>query len=938
MAEPAIPREEHHVDKFTSGRISAYVKPGSPLPRHPFFEACDRIDAAVKLFSRALVDLEVRFLERAKTALDETKRAANVFTFDDLLGRMDEALDGPEAGALIRAVKRRYKAVLIDEFQDTDPVQYRIFHRIYKGDAAPFFLIGDPKQSIYGFRGADIFTYFRAARDAGDNAHTLGVNWRSSPGQVAAVNTLFQNVPRPFLFERIAFEPVAPAPTAVEGVAPGPERAPLEVRFVPRESAELGRREQITARFAAETLPDLVASDMTRLLEEPISEGRPPLPSRAAVLVRTNEQARRMQDALKAQGIEGVIWGASSIFHSEEAAELAWLLAALEDPGNLPKRMAALSTSILGLGAPDIAGLRGDTPGLDAWSRRMTHARRLLVSRGVMPMFHHLLSVVVEQETIGARILKTPGGERKMTNLRHLAELLGQKAAEDGLGISGLCHWFSGVRSAEAGEPGVSGETELRLESDEDAVRIITVYKAKGLEFDLVYCPYLWNGLHGVVGDGFVYHDAAQDGRAILDLGTEEIAEHRAQAAVEEMAEGLRLAYVALTRARYRTVAVWGAFHGAERSPLGYLLHHPGGDAGLGELARTIETLDDDALRAGIDRLSERSRGAILRTGFHTAPPAPPGEGRPRSSELFCRRLERPLPQGGATWSFTSLTSGSAEVKDWEDGADRDEAVDEVAPTRRETEAGPGSGPPLIAFERGARAGRFIHAVFEHLDFAETSPGHLEKVVADQLAAYGFGPEWLGPVSRGVAQTLEAPLAADDPRRKLKNLAGEAVVKELEFLFPLEADQEVGIATRLSDHGASLPLRYADDAGKLDQQVLGGFMKGFIDLLFSHDGRFYIADYKSNYLGQRNEDYGQEALERCMASHSYYLQYLIYTVAAHRFLGLRVPGYDYDRHFGGVYYLFVRGISPRTGVFFDRPEKALVSALSDCLSLKEVRP
>jgi exodeoxyribonuclease V beta subunit len=873
-------------------------------------EACRRLvaahDALLDCFARRASALRARLLAQARDDLEARKRRLEVQCYDDLLLRLCAALEDPRRGDVLAAALRAdYPAVLVDEFQDTDPVQYAILRRIWGGQGLPVFLVGDPKQAIYGFRGADVFAYLRARREA-KGPYPLDVTWRAAPRLVEALNALFGRAPHPFLLPQIDFRSAKAAAAAKHTplTGTGDGDAPLRLWvFDGAANKKEEARDRAARAVAAEVarLLALGACGAARLGEGPLGGGD------VAVLVRTNEEGRRVREALTACGVASVQQAVDSVFHAPAAAEVERVLLAVAEPANAALVRAALATTLLGATGEALVQLAADE---EAWARRVEAFQRwhaLWRTHGFARMFHTLLA----EEGVAARLLALPDGERRLTDVLHLAELLAERARAQPGGLDGLVEWFA-ERRAERGDASDDAQ-QLRLESDEQLVTIVTIHKSKGLEYPIVFCPFLWDGwLQAGEHAALEFHDPAADDRPCLDLGSPQQAAAAPLARREELAERLRLLYVALTRARERCYVVWGRLPGAETSPLAWLLHPPGpADDPVAALARHVESLDAAAWRAPLDRLAEEANGAIAVEPL----PAPASPGRPVCSAAPAALAARPFTgQVSAPWSvvsFSSLTAGSgAETPDYDAGPPAPRA--------------PAGRRDAFAFPRGARAGSCLHAILERIDFTDTDLAARRTVVEAALAAHGFEREWAPAVCDLLARTLATALDAKGTIR-LERVARADRRDEIEFHYPLAGLRPAALRRLLDAHGIPTgPLGVAGSS-------LRGYMKGFIDLVFACDGRYWIADYKSNWLGDAPEDYAAERLPAVMAAHGYHLQYLIYTVVVHRWLRQRLAGYDYDTHVGGVFYLFLRGLDPASGpargVFHARPGRALVEAL-----------
>jgi exodeoxyribonuclease V beta subunit len=933
-------------EKFTTPVLARSANKGRTPPSHPFFEACDDLESArehlVSALEGRLVRLKADLVAFVRSELPRRKARANVQSFDDLLMRLDSALDGPNSAALARLIRSRYRAVLIDEFQDTDPVQYRIFRKVYHDTGEPLFLIGDPKQSIYAFRGADIYAYLGAVTDAGDRSYTLETNWRSDPMLIEAVNHLFEpaRMRAPFVFEEIGYVRVEPSRDTDRLFGEKVEGA-LEVLVVPRDGENTTADGVIRKSWAWRNLPGMCASEIAHLLASDAhivedDDERPVSPGDVAVLVRMNRQARDMQAALRALSIPSVLRSPASVFETVEADEVEKVVRAMGAPQGAGTVRVALSTSLFGLSASDLASLGQDEEAWESWMESFRSWNETWARRGFVRAFRTML----DESEVRSRLLGLVDGERRLTNVLHLGELLHVASSRSGLGPGALAGWLARMRAAPSGE--VAGdEAQIRLESDERAVQLVTIYKSKGLEYPLVYLPDLWDGrlLRGGSETGPVlFHDPVLR----LDIGSPSIEDHRTRAAHEARAENLRLLYVALTRARHRTTVFWGGFNESDTSPLGYLLHHRPGD-GTSATARTeahVGSLDDARMLEELEELERSSSGSIFVRPV-TAEPGPaytPPTADHR--ELACRTPSR---TPGTLWGLTSFSRLASARRPLslpaEQGRDHDEMAEEI----------PGAPAPspepvvLDAFPRGAGPGTFLHEVLEELDFPAADDDAIHDLVGRKLAAHGMDPDaWTGPVSRSISDVIRTRLPGASGL-SLERIPASRRIAEMEFLFPVALAREaVGstmIAAALSRHAREpVPGTYPDAVAALDFVPARGFLRGFVDLVFEHEGRWYVVDYKSNHLGSTHEDYGPGPLARAMAHGHYFLQYHLYALALHRHLALRLPGYDHETHMGGVYYLFLRGMSPgrSTGIFHDRPPLALIDELSDLVG--EVEP
>ncbi|MET0154117.1 MAG: exodeoxyribonuclease V subunit beta [Candidatus Binatia bacterium] len=929
--------EDVRFQHLSRSGLAAGTKKGFRPPTHRFFDLCEelwRIDRAIvaSLAARELA-LKRELVREVPRKIALRKGRRSLLSFDDLLQRVHEALHGEHGGDLAGRIRARYAAALVDEFQDTDAVQYEIFKRVWLDAGEPLVLVGDPKQAIYAFRGADVHTYL-VGQKAATARHALTVNHRSDPGLLRALNLFFGRSADPFLVPGIEYVAVDAPADRIDVLGPPDEMtAPLRILFLPSDDGR-GSRGYLNRERIAE-LPLAVAADIVRLLERRLAIPerasamlRPVHPGDIAVLCRTNLQARTVQEALHALGIPTVLSGDRSVFESAEAHDLLTVLSAAADPTNAKLVRAALATSLIGLSANRLCevGARDEE-----WDR---HATRFLewntdwIRHGFMRMMRRILDD--EQPgggKIAAAVLGLPQGERRLTNVLHLAELLHESALSGHRGPHELVDWLR----HEIDDAGAAGElapekAQIRLESDAEAVVLTTIHKAKGLEWPFVYCPYLWVKSEPF-GDDLKhvrYHD--DDGRLALDLGSADLAAHRQLASGEARAENLRLLYVALTRARHQCSLVWGGFKTAKESSLGHFLAPP-----------RVDTRKDASMLRELESLARESGGTIAIRKLALDGPAYRGEARSRD-DLELARFERGTLDGSwRTASFTALAAADRRLStSAREGFDLDEV--DVEPRAVDT-ASEGEVSPLADFPAGARAGSLLHEILERIDFARRDRSELGRVIEERLAGFGFDPGWKGPLERALEALLETTLRAGELRLRLVDVPLECRSSEMEFTLPLGSEsarsrlRPESLGAVFSAHpSAAVPIGYADRVAALGFREVAGYLRGYVDLVFEHAGRFFLVDWKSNFLGSAVDGYRRDRLAVAMASHHYILQYHLYVAMLDRYLRRRRSHYDYDRHFGGVLYVFLRGVVPRgdgeTGVYFDHPPARRIAALS----------
>ncbi|EJL08180.1 exodeoxyribonuclease V subunit beta [Pseudomonas chlororaphis] len=910
-------------------------------PDHPALDAM----AGLKVALDALPSPDAAVLQHAArwvgARFEEEKRRRAEMGFDDMLLRLDAALQAEGGERLATLIREQFPVALIDEFQDTDPVQYRIFESIYRiEDNNPetgLFLIGDPKQAIYAFRGADIYTYLRARQATSGRLHTLGTNFRSSHAMVKAVNHVFERAESreqgrgAFLFrEKNGENPVPFLSVASQGRK---EQLQREGQVVPALNVwHLSSEQAISGALYRQQLAAACASEIVALLNGGqqasagfARDGQPfkgLLPADIAILVRDGKEAQAVRGELAARGVRSVyLSDKDSVFAAQEAHDLlAWLKACAEPDIERPLR-AALASITLNLPLVELERLNQDEL---AWESRVMQFRgyRLIWrTQGVLPMLRRLLHDFQLPQALIAR----SDGERVLTNLLHLSELLQQAAAELDGEQALIRHLAEHLAlSGQAGE-----EQILRLESDEQLVKVVTIHKSKGLEYPLVFLPFICSA-KPVDGSRLPLHYHDESGKAQVTLRpTPELI---AQADDERLAEDLRLLYVALTRAQH---ACWLGVADLKRgnhnssvlhlSALGYLL---GGGALLNESSGLARWLQD--LQQGCEAMSVSEMPSASDSRFHP----------PRNDATLLAPLA-PKRRAAENWWIASysalrisdsLGAGNTEAPESPQAQKLfdDERLDPDAP--REVVA---SGADIHRFPRGPNPGTFLHGLLEWAGdegFA-ADPVAIEDAIARRCNRRGW-QGWIKTLSDWLRHLLQLPLPAGAGRSPVVLAQLSQYRVEMEFWFAshkvdvLKLDELVRQYTH-----QGVPRVTAEPV------LLNGMFKGFIDLTFEHQGRYYVADYKSNWLGVDDAAYTEQAMEQSILDNRYDLQYVLYLLALHRQLRARLADYDYDRHMGGALYLFLRGTgSASRGVFFTRPPRELIERLDRLFQGKPEQP
>ena len=868
---------------------------------HALGEAISRLAASARWtrgqLERRYAELLVRGAGQVDRALQERKLADARASYDDLIVRVRDGLQGPAGERLAAQLRLTWKAALIDEFQDTDRDQYAIFARAFAAGDRPLFLVGDPKQAIYSFRGADIAAYLEACGDS-TRRYALLENRRSAAGLVAAMNHLLGSHPNPFMNPQIGFSRVAGGTNAALQSRSGTRAAPLQWRWLSGEG-------RMNKRDAEPLAVQWTEKEIARLLGEGargalilVQPGRPPRPvsgSDIAVLTGTHRESELVRIALQRRGIGCTVQTLQSVLAGEEARDMAILMRAVARPAD-PRRMkAALATRLVGESASAIAALDADVLRWDACVAEFERYGALARAGGWLAAWQALLI----ERGVAPRHLGDADGPRRLTNLRHLAELIDTRIDRDGLSLEAAAERLL-RKTLEAGNQ----ERELRLESDEALVRVMTVYGAKGLEFPIVFCPFLWSARAPTrdAGDTDIplYHD---ERGLVADLGSEDFAAHEACARAERMEESIRLAYVAMTRAQACCYVACGVFNRSEQAPLTWLLHGARCEgpavSAMADLKARYSATMAPRLRAELLELAAGS-GGTMEVSERDAD-GPPQDLAPREwpADAGPRHFARTLrPRTMA--SFSSMAALADPER-----PDHDEHLHDAfaAPPRPVSPEPPGS---TETFPRGARAGSCLHALFERV-----APSSLRGIASSDRA----------PGRLDDNPTLHALVVATLREHGIASgFAGAA--------FQLLCNT---LLTRLSP--AVPPLAHIGERQRLTElafhaRIPSGYLKGYIDLVFAHAGRFFIVDYKSNTLA----GYEPAQLERVMTEELYELQYRLYSAALAEYLRRRLPRYRHEEHFGGVFYLFCRGMHPSTGfsrgVYFARPNEEALEQLS----------
>ena len=825
-------------------------------------------------------------------------------SFDDLLRLFCEALQGPQGNELAEMIRFQYPFAMIDEFQDTDSQQYAIFSKIYRDNPEKntgFIMIGDPKQAIYRFRGADIFTYLKASDEA-QSRFELTKNYRSEKNLVDGVNALFDFPQSPFIYQNINFTAVDSRDDHLRFYLNG--EAEPAYRFYLTESDKVNKTEmakicaisiQHWLKSAAENQAVFQNEDTCKTLQ----------PANIAILVKNRYEAADVIQELQKLGIASVyLSDQSSVFDSHVAVELLRILKACLNVAERPI-LNAIATALFGLNAADIHQIRQNEADWQRWADSFAQYQQTWQRQGILVMLHQILL----EQGISERLLSQATGERDLTDFLHLVEIL-QQAATLHESEAALLSWFEKQIQGEGRQ-----EAQIRLESERQLVKIVSIHKSKGLEYDLVWLPFLAvPSKIPTAGDMNVYYSKERD-ETLWDMENRNL-----NALYEEtFAEELRLLYVALTRAKYQMAFALPAQFDKKWNALHYVLSQ-------GEIGKEIAlsaTKDTETL---LQTFKEKMQDNVEICTKPNLEAFPALSINTKNDELKAAEFTGNIEQDWRITSFTSIEQGHRrqnyftesvgkkhvvfdDTKDY----DSQNSIEISTALLNENESS------ILDLPRGKQVGTALHRHFENCYFSDLA--NTEEI--DKLRqSLQLDETFTEPLQNWLQQISHTPLS-NEIEIALADLANKDCIKEMPFYLAIREHFDVEAfnrALKAHHHLPSEPLQF---------EQIQGMVRGSIDLVFRHNGKYYLVDYKSNFLGSTLADYNQEALKKKMLHSHYDWQYLIYTLALHRYLQSVVPHYDYARDFGGVFYLFLRGMNgePQSGVFYDRPSVELITEL-----------
>lgn len=905
---------EDIVKYFTQSAVDNNAAKEKTPQRSVILEALDRLVAEYQqtLSADLLRKLILyHYRQGIRQKLLEYKRNHQEKSFDDLLRLLCEALQSPQGEQLAEMIRFQYPFAMIDEFQDTDAQQYAIFSKIYRENSpqnSGFIMIGDPKQAIYRFRGADIFTYLKAAKQA-DERFSLSKNYRSEADVVAGVNALFNFEKSPFIYADIEFTPVAARDDHRRFYLNG-ETEPA-YRFYLTENSGKKLDKTALARICAISIQHWLKSAVeNQAVFKDETTGKTLQAADIAVLVRDKNEAALVKDELQRLGIASVyLSDQSSVFDSPAAKALVLILKACLNVAERPI-LNAIATALFGLNATEIHQIQHNEQDWQRWAESFAQYQQTWQRQGVLPMLHRILL----EQGIAERLLSQASGERDLTDFLHLAEIL-QQAETLHDSEAALLSWFEKQIQGEGRQ-----EAQIRLESERQLVKIVTIHKSKGLEYDLVWLPFLAVPTRDPNKSEMHFYYAESQDLILWDMQNR----HLDAVCQETFAEELRLLYVALTRAKYQMAFALPTEFDKKWNPLLYVLSQ-------GEIGSNLTFEQDYETLPLLEQFKARMPNVQIERA-ETLQPLPPLTLSTQEDELSVAQFHGNIEQDWRITSFTAIEQAhrwahfmqqSAVKKSvvFDETKDYDNQIEEENSSSISTALDAPQTSRILDFPHGTQVGTLLHRYLEKNEFnALSNATAIEKLCQELQLDNAF----IAPLQQWFEDIAHTPLS-DFGDLTLANLAKSDCIKEMSFYLAIRDHFDVaGFNQALKSHH-HLPSE------PLQLETLQGMVRGTIDLVFRHQGKYYLLDYKSNFLGDTQADYAPKALENAMLHHHYDWQYLLYTLALHRYLQQVDRHYDYEQNFGGVFYLFLRGMNgeAQSGVFFDRPSLALIQALEE---------
>ncbi|MFP3028818.1 MAG: exodeoxyribonuclease V subunit beta [Arsenophonus sp.] len=888
----------------------------SNVPEHKVFIAIDNLlqqslTLRNLIISKAIINVRQRILK-------EKKRRGEI-GFDDLLSHLDQALHAEAGDQLANVIRNHYPVVMVDEFQDTDPQQYRIFQRIYHGkNHCCLLFIGDPKQAIYAFRGADIFTYLKAKNQI-ESHYTLDINRRSSSRMVAAVNQLFSLAKNPFLFEQIPFNTVDSVSSNqnLSFIHKTERLSALNFNYLNKEFVSTLDYQQTMAYQCASQICDWLKESENGTtwlyrgdLKQPVTAGD------IMVLVRSRHEAAIIREALNKFNISSVfLSNQESVFATHEAREILWLLQAMISPEKEQNLRCGLATRLIGLSAQDIEKLNQDE---NQWEMRVEEFANYLLIWQRHGIFSALRAIMINHRIAENLLIDHMDGERRLMDLMHLTELL-QEAELQLESEHALIRWLA----HQIEQPDLLVENQqIRLKNDNHLVSISTIHKSKGLEYPIIWLPFACQFSQKKLA---AFHDR-DNFQLCLDLTQHK--ESIKLANEERLAEDLRLLYVALTRSVYHcSVGIAPLVKGRLNRESGYTDLH---QSALGYLLQNGQPGNATLLCNALGKLVSENISITPINNIKLSPWYPK---KNKPMKLLAKNFTGQIQNTWRVTSYSGLTYHDRNsfsdkisindinieigIQDLAPKINADAQVDALLVQGEITDRS------VHTFPKGVTAGIFLHSLLELLPFNQHPQ---ESWLAKKLEQSCFSADWVKVLKIWLINIFNTPLLNDG--FSLSKIRPDHQLNEMQFHLSIEKLLLPSSLDMLANRYDVLSQR----CQPFSFEPVMGVLNGYIDLVFFYKDKFYLLDYKSNCLGENAMAYSKEAIENAMIDHRYDLQYQLYTLAMHRYLQNRLPNYDYKKNFGGVIYLFLRGVdanNPGYGIYHTIPTYAFINSLDE---------
>ncbi|WP_434777799.1 exodeoxyribonuclease V subunit beta [Neisseria sp. Ec49-e6-T10] len=860
------------LDKLIVKNLQANCKKGKELPLEKltdftiFEHLCTYLAHLEQAEQNELSILKFKLYRFLNQKLVEFNQAHKQRRFDDLLLELYQALSLPQNHFLPKTLAQKWPIALIDEFQDTDPIQYAIFSKIFVQAAQALFLVGDPKQAIYKFRGADIFAYLQASQEA-DNHYTLDINYRTHQNLLTQISALFAQHSAPFVLPQIQYTQIAANRHQSDLT---PIQSGLSIQWLHSEPENQLLTKEAARTQAAQNCANRIAIQLNLANENKLLYQNQPLQAHnIAVLVSTHNQGKLISQELKKRQIDSVSLSQDSVFNTQEAQAILVLLKSWLNPKNLSTIRLLLSSLLFQYNAEQIFTFNHDDEKTSFFIEKMFLYQELWQNKGILAAYQNFC----ETFNITGHLL-SQRNERSLTNLSQITELIAQEEKHQ-FTLHAQTQWLNNqILSAQKGSK--TEATQLRLENDEHLVKIITIHSAKGLQYPIVYCPFIWDSKNHFVQELVNLH---QDGQNHL-ISKEQLTEETLNLLEkEELSEQLRLLYVALTRAQEQLIITLGAVNKVEQTAIAYLMNAP-----------TAFELTDKTIQFARQHQVTLLKEPVAQTIFSPTTQA--------DIVYQARHFTGIIKQGPKLSSFSTLSTFT------KSDVFADQPLPEPIELLTKLDTAEPDEPLLnqtpFNLSKGAQTGLCLHAILEQYDF--TNSINHEKLIRQTLQEYHLDSNWYEVVSTIIQNTVTAQLS---PSFSLAQSRATTRLAEMGFTFTINQFTPEKLKKIIKQPEFNLPKNIIQAANLLSFNELNGFCHGFIDLITQDDqGNIYIIDYKSNYLGGTYQCYHSSVLNEAMAEHHYYLQALLYVIATYRYLKKRniSPPNIYIR------FLFLRGL------------------------------